>query len=235
LHDSPANHGIAGERLPDLSAINREFRLADGSVDPDRFDEWTRAIADAYPRIGEDGVAGVYDYTTENYQGMNPYLRDIDPLSPEQQSVLGANSIDEMTDAQRSSWEERISNTDDGLAALPPYRADPADAMSTTWRGMHASDDLLAQMEVGDVFEDAAYLSTSLDSRVAGDFALTADPGKTPTLLSIEGYDGVDVSQISRYTNEAEILFPRGSRFEVVSRDVGVDGLIHIVLRQIQP
>jgi hypothetical protein len=100
---------------------------------------------------------------------------------------------------------------------------------------MHASDDLLAQLAVGDLFEDAAYLSTSLDSRVAGDFALTADPGKTPTLLSIEGYDGVDVSQISRYTNEAEILFPRGSSFEVVSRNVGADGLIHIVLRQIQP
>jgi hypothetical protein len=235
LHDPLTNHGIAGDRLPDLSAINREFRLADGSVDPDRFDEWTRAVAEAYPSIGEDGVAGVYDYTTENFQGMNPYLRDIDPLSPEQQSILGANSIDNMTDAQRSSWEERISNTDDGLAALPAYRADSTDAMSTTWRGMHASDGLLGRLEVGDVFEEGAYFSTSLDSRVAGDFALSADQGKTPALLSIEGYDGVDVSQISRYTNEAEILFPRGSRFEVISRDVGVDGLIHIVLRQVQP
>lgn len=235
LHDPPANHGIAGDSLPDLSTINDQFRLADGSVDPDKFDEWTAAVAEAYPRIGEDGVAGVYDYTTENYQGMNPYLRDIDPLSPEQQSILGADSIDDMTDTQRSSWEERISNTDGGLAALPPYRADPADAMSTTWRGMHASDELLGQLKVGEVFEDPAYLSTSLDSRVAGDFALSADPGRTPTLLSIEGYNGVDVSQISRYTTEAEILFPRGSRFEVTSHDVGDDGLIHIVLRQIQP
>lgn len=79
---------------------------------------------------------------------------------------------------------------------------------------MHASDELLAQLDVGDTFRDHAYLSTSLDSRVAEDFALSADPTKTPTLLSIEGYDGVDVSQLSRYTREAEILFPadRSSR-----------------------
>jgi len=162
LHDPPANHGTAGDHLPDLSEINKKFRLPTGLVDPARFDEWTRAVADAYPRIGEDGVAGVYDYTTENYQGMNPYLRDIDPLSPRQQSILGADSIDHLTDAQRASWEQRISHTDDGLAALPPYRADPADALSTTWRGMHAADEVLAQLKFGDTFHDAAYLSTSL-------------------------------------------------------------------------
>lgn len=234
LHDPPPNHGIVGDRLPDMSRINTEFRLANGSVDPDRFNEWTRAVTGAYPRIEEDGVAGVYDYTTENYEGMNPYLRGVDPLSPEQQFTLGAEAIDQMTDAQRSSWEERISNTDDGLAALPPYRADPADATSTTWRGMHASDELLAQLEFGDLFEDPAYLSTSTDPQIAEDFALSSDPSKTPTMLSIEGYDGVDVSQISRYTDEAEILFPRGSRFQVVSRVVGEGGLIHIVLRQVQ-
>lgn len=235
LYDPPSNHGVAGESLPDLTDVNAEYRLNDGSVDPDRFDEWTRQVADAYPEISQDGVAGVYDYTTENYQGMNPYLRDVDPLSPEQQSVLDAESLGEMTDAQRASWEDRISDTDDGLASLPPYRADPTDATSTTWRGMHASDELLAQLDVGDTFRDHAYLSTSLDSRVAEDFALSADPTKTPTLLSIEGYDGVDVSQLSRYTREAEILFPRGSEFEVISRELGDNGVIRIVLRQIHP
>lgn len=114
--------------MPDLTDVNAEYRLNDGSVDPDRFDEWTRQVADAYPEISQDGVAGVYDYTTENYQGMNPYLRDVDPLSPEQQSVLDAESLGEMTDAQRASWEDRISDTDDGLASLPlqsrPHRRD---------------------------------------------------------------------------------------------------------------
>lgn len=177
----------------------------------------------------------MYDYTTENYQGMNPYLRDIDPLSPQQQSALGADSIESMTDAQRASWEERISDTDDGLAALPPYRADAADSVSSTWRGLHASDELLAQLEMGDIFTDAAYFSTSLDSNVARHFAVSAAPDKTPTLLRVEGHNGVDVSQLSRYTDEAEILFPRGSQFEVVSRTLGADGVVEITLKQVQP
>ncbi|MGU3497682.1 ADP-ribosyltransferase [Mycobacterium sp. C31M] len=235
LSDPPANHGEVGGQLPDLTAINDEFRLDSGAVDPDRFDEWTQQVADAYPNISSEGVAGVYDYTTENYQGMNPYLRDVDPLSPEQQSILGSDSIANMTDDQRASWEQRIVNTDEGLASLPPYRADPTDLMSTTWRGLHASDDLLAQLQQGDIFRDSAYLSTSTDSRVAEQFALTADPGRTPTLLSIEGHNGVDVAPLSRYADEAEILFPRGSEFEVISRELGEDGVMRIFLRQVQP
>ena len=235
LFDPPSNHGVPGGQLPDLSDINREYRLDSGAIDPERFDEWAERVSDEYPEITKDGVAGVYDYTTENYQGMNPYLRDIDPLSLEQQSILESDSVRNMTDEQRTAWEERIGKTDEGLASLPPYRADPGDSMSTTWRGLHASDDLLRQLEVGGTFSDSAYLSTSTDSRVAEQFALTADPGRTPTLLAIEGYDGVDVSQLSRYTSEAEILFPRGSEFEVVSRELGDDGVMRIVLKQVEP
>jgi hypothetical protein len=99
--------------------------MAGGAVDPDRFDEWAQRVSDAYPDIGRDGVAGVYDYTTENYQGVNPYLREVDPLSPEQQSILGADSINNMTDDQRAAWEERISSTDDGLSSLPPIVKTP--------------------------------------------------------------------------------------------------------------
>lgn len=235
LYDPPANHGVAGDRLPDLTEVNNEFRIPTGEVDPDRFDDWAERVADAYPNITPDGVKGVYDYTTESYQGMNPYLRDLDPLSPQQQSILGADSIDNMSAEQRVAWEERIQRTDDGLAALPPYRIDPTDATSTTWRGLHASDHLLAQLEGGAIFNDPAYLSTSINSAVAEQFALTADPKLTPAVLYVEGYDGVDVSALSRYTDEAEILFPRGSEFEVIDRELGDDGVMRIYLKQIQP
>ncbi|HKP39615.1 ADP-ribosyltransferase [Mycobacterium sp.] len=235
LHDPPVNHGVAGESLPDLSQINNEFRLPDGSVDPARFHEWAERVSDAYPEITKDGVEGVYDYTTQNYEGMNPYLRSIDPLSPYQQSILDADSIDLMTDAQRASWEERVTHTDEGLASLPPYRADPSDAFSTTWRGMHASDSFLEQFNVGEIFHDPAYLSTSADARVAENFALSASADRTPTLLTVEGYDGVGVSALSRYANEFEVLFPRGTDFEVISREMGEDGVLRIVIRQVRP
>lgn len=235
LHDPPANHAVAGDRPGDLSEINNEYRLDTGAVDPQRINEWAQRVADEYPGMTKEGVVGVYDYTTANHQGMNAYLRDVDPLSPEQQSILGTDSIANMTAEQRAAWEERIGKTDEGLSSLPPHRADPGDATSTIWCGLHASDELLAQLEVGGTFRDPAYFSTSTESRIAEQFAVTADPGRAPTVLSIEGYNGVDVSQLSRYTDEAEILFPRGSEFEVVSRELGDDGVMRIFLRQVEP
>jgi hypothetical protein len=232
LQDPPPNQGIAGDSLPDLSAINNEYRLPNGEVDPDRLGEWAQRVSDEYPAITKDGVEGVYDYTTENYDGMNPYLRDLDPLSPQQQDILDASSISQMTDSQREAWETRITHTDEGLSALPPYRADPADAFSTTWRGLRAPDSLLDRFVDDEVFSDPAYLSTSIDSDVAEEFALGAGQDQTPVLLQVHGFDGVDIMQLSRYMRESEILFPRAANFEVLSKTLGGDGIVRIIMRQ---
>lgn len=234
LHDPPLNHGTPGDSLPDLTDINNEFRLPTGEVDPTRLSEWAQRISDEYPAVTKGGVEGVYDYTTENYHGMNPYLRDIEELNNTQKDILNVDSINDLTDSQRAAWEERIKQTDEGLSQLPPYRADPADAFSTTWRGMHASDALLDQFVEGGTFSDPAYLSTSTNESVAKQFALDAEPHETPTLLKIEGFDGVDVQQLSQYMREAEILFPRGTTFEVVSKIMGDDGVMRIILRQME-
>jgi hypothetical protein len=179
-------------------------------------------------------VEGVYDYTTEKYQGMNPYLRNVDELSLQQSGILEAPSISEMTEAQRASWEAQIQKTDDGLAALPPYRAEPDDLTSTTWRGIQASDSLLDQLKVGDTFSDPGYLSTTTNPQVAEAFA-RANPDATPTLVTVLGRDGVDVKDLSRYMDESEILFPRSAQFEIAFREMGADGLLRITLRQIEP
>lgn len=234
LYDPPANHAPPGATLPDLTDINNEYRLPNGAVDPARFDEWTEKVAEAYPTITKDGVQGVYNYTTANYEGMNPYLRNVEDLTIQQSGILDAPSIGDMTDAQRASWEAQIKQTDEGLAALPPYRADPADMMSTTWRGIDAPDSLLDQMKVGDTFSDPGYLSTSKDPHVADSFT-PANPDTTPTVLTVVGRDGVDVSQLSRYMDESEILFPRGTQFEIVVRELGPDGVLRITMRQIDP
>lgn len=232
LFDPPSNHGVPGDRLPDLADLNAEYRLPNGAVDPARFSEWAERVAGRYPQISPDGVAGVYDYSTQLYQGMNPYLRELDPLDDGQRAVLGARSIADMSPDQRVLWEERITHTDEGLAALPPFRTDPAEVVSTTWRGMRASDSLLDAMQVGDIFHDPAYLSTSTDPFVAEAFARGALAGQTPTVLTVEGTSGVDISQLSKYVDESEVLFPRGANFEIVARELGPDGIMRIVLRQ---
>jgi hypothetical protein len=234
LHEPPANYAPPGAELPDLTDINNEYRRPDGSVDPIRFHEWSEKVADAYPTITKDGVEGVYTYTTEKYDGMNAYLRNIDTLTPEQSAILDAPSISEMTDAQRASWEAEIRKSDEGLAALPPYRAAPEDLTSTTWRGIQASDHLLDQLKMGDTFSDPAYLSTSTKPHI-GELFAGANPDTTPTLITVVGRDGVDVKDLSRYMDESEILFPRSTQFEVVSREMGDDGLLRITLRQKEP
>jgi hypothetical protein len=104
------------------------------------------------------------------------------------------------------------------------------------WRGLRAPKDLLTHLKVGDFFDDTTRLITSLDLRVGDDLALGADSGRPPRLLSIEGHDGVDISQLPRYIDEvAEIVSLRGSRFEVVSRNVGSGGMNRILLRRIRP
>jgi hypothetical protein len=139
-----------------------------------------------------------------------------------------------MTDAQRASWEAEIRKTDEGLAALPPYRTDPDAMTSTTWRGIQASDSLLDGLKMGDTFGDPGYLSTSTNPHLAELFA-RANPETTPTLVTVLGRDGVDVKDLSRYIDESEILFPRNTQFEVVFREMGDDGLLRITLRQKEP
>jgi hypothetical protein len=184
--------------------------------------------------LSKEQIEAIYSYTTENYQSINPYLRNMDDLTAFQQQTLGSESIEAMTSEQRVAMDSQISQTDDGLAGLPPYRADPSDLTSTTWRGLRAPDSLLNQLKEGDIFQDPGYLSSSLNERVAESFARGAGDGETPTLLSVVGNNGVDVAPLSRWTDEAEILFPRGSNFEVVSRELGPDGVLRIVMKQVR-
>jgi ADP-ribosyltransferase exoenzyme len=234
LTDPPANTAPPGSSFPDISEINEEFRLPSGEIDPARFGEWAAKVSEAYPGLSKENVEAIYDYTTQNYEAVNTYLRDINPLSDAQQSGLGAKSIAEMTAAQRSTLEEQIARTDEGLASLPPYRFDQAETISTTWRGLRAPDMMVQQLEVGKIFSDTGYLSTSTDSFVAEAFARGAGSGESPVVLTVEGRNGVDVAQLSQFVDEAEILFPRGSNFEVISAQPDQDGIIRIVIRQVE-
>ncbi|TGD86872.1 hypothetical protein BayCH28_16730 [Mycolicibacterium sp. CH28] len=234
LHDPPANHGVPGGHLPDLTEINNEYRLPDGSIDPPRVSEWAHRVSDLYPALSKEQIEAIYTYTTENYQGINPYLRNIDDLTLFQQRMLGSESIDAMAAERRLAMEMQISRTDEGLAALPPYRVDPSDLTSTTWRGLRAPESLLDELKVGDIFQDPGYLSSSLDQHVAEAFARGAREGETPTILKVVGEDGVDVAPLSRWGDESEILFPRGARFAVLSRELGSDGIMRIAIRQVK-
>ena len=101
------------------------------------------------------------------------------------------------------------------------------------WRGLRASDDLLTQLQEGKIFSDPGYFSTSTDEFVAEILARGAGPDRTPVVMTIEGQNGVDVAQLSKYASESKVLFPRSSRFEVLSAEPDANGDLRVVLRQI--
>jgi hypothetical protein len=112
--------------------------------------------------------------------------------------------------------EQRIEATTTALSKLPPVPG-------TTYRGVEMFPGLLDQFEVGKTWSDPAFLSSSLSPTTANGFG----PGVRFTL---EGRSGVDVSAISAYRHEAEVLFQRGTKFDVMSKVRDTEGNWHISL-----
>ncbi len=215
---APLPHqGADAPQLPprELAAINDEFRLANGEVDPSRIGDWAQKMSDAYPALTPEQVRGIYDYTTDpGYEAMNPYLRDL--LSNPPADVAGL--------------ETRITNTTEGLANLP---AAPSLGAPYT-RGVGITPDFLDQFTVGERWSDPAFMSASNDASVADRFATNAvDRGETAGVITIDAQTPVEVSPFSRYQHESEFLFQRGTEFEVVSKVLDEDQIWRVHLREV--
>lgn len=110
-------------------------------------------MSEAYPEITPDQVEAIHNYSCGHFGDINSYLRDRDPLSlSEIDRLYVLESIFE-----KPVLGDGIAHLDHVLASLPPYRADPSDTESTTYRGLEATDSLPAQMQVGSTFRDPAY------------------------------------------------------------------------------
>jgi len=209
----PAHQGADAPQLPDLSKVDAEYRLPDGSVDPDRLDEWAQAVSDEYPGLTPSDVKGVYDYTTNpGYEAMNPFLRGHTQPDP----------------ADLPGLHDRITDTSSGIANLP---AEPG----RTYRGVTLNDDFLNTFQPGQKWHDDSFMSTSKDGSTADDFAKEAfAKGEVPGIVTVDGLNGSDVTALSRYRNEGEVLYQRGTEFEVVSKVQDAQGTWRIHLREVR-
>ena len=217
--DAPPTH--AGPNTPQIplekiAELDAEYRLADGSIDPSRFDEWTQKVSEAYPTLDPADVKGIYDYTTNAYENMNEYLR--------------FGTIDEgrvPSAAEAASWESRIAASTTGLSKLP---AQPG----IGWRGVGFDESFLAQFTEGATWTDKGFSSSSFDSAVAAGFAAEkAAQGKIPGILEVHGLTGSNVAPLSRYGQEAELLFQRNTTYEVISKIEDPNGVWRLVLREL--
>lgn len=129
--DTPATPD-APPPMPDLSAIDAEFRDPSGAIPADRMDEWAEAVSEAYPTLTPTDVKALYGYTTSDYRDINTALRGDDPLTPAMQT-----RVDEISAA---------------LAKLP-------DVSGTTHRGVSMTPAELGMVE-GSPWSDSAYVSS---------------------------------------------------------------------------
>lgn len=82
-------------------------------------------------------------------------------------------------------------------------------------RGIHG-EDVFAKLEQGTVFEDKGFVSTTV-----GYNEVATREGKGHYMLEIQvpkGSKGIYVQRISEFPEEEELLLPRGSRFNVISK-----------------
>jgi hypothetical protein len=151
-----------------------------------------------------DRVA-LHDYTTnDGYMTMNPFLRNPDGYSAEEQAAIQARA-------------DRVSA---GLAKLPPRPG-------TTYRGVNFPDEVLQKYEPGTVVTEKAFTSTSTDPAVAtGNFNGNA-------LMLITGQSGHDIAPFSDYP-ESEILYDKGTQFQVIGRSFNpATGKVVIQMREV--
>ena len=128
-----------------------------------------------------------------------------------------------------------IAQMDSVLSKVAPIKSD-----AVVYRGVSqvSSKDFrrhLGSLQQGDVFQESAYVSTSLDRRIARSFA--SEQGFLFTIHMPKGTRALNMSQLDpdivklpkeNLDREAEILLPRRSTFKVLAKTFLPDGTTHI-------
>ena len=146
------------------------------------------------------------DYTGNTYyDDLNAHLRGL-PTS-------GAHSATEL---------DRLSGEVSGaLDKLPPFEGH-------TLRGTNLPDGVLDNITPGQPYSDGAFSSSSLSETTAQQFRRDGN-----TMFHIDGQSGRDVQQWSHYgSGESEILFDKGTEFQVTRKEWNPDGYWDIWLEE---
>ncbi|UXA07806.1 NAD(+)--arginine ADP-ribosyltransferase Mav [Mycobacterium sp. SMC-2] len=110
--------------------------------------------------------------------------------------------------ALNASQQARVEALHKALEKLPPYEG-------AVVRGTNLPADVLEQYRPGEIITEPAFTSTSTDPSVAQSPTFAGN-----TEFRIWSITGRDVSSVSMYSSEQEILFPAGSKFYIISNTV---------------
>jgi hypothetical protein len=112
------------------------------------------------------------------------------------------------SDALDASQHARVDALNNALEKLPAYDG-------LVIRGTNLPPEVLAQYRPGEVITEDAFLSTTTNPAVARSPSFAGN-----VEFRIMSSTGRDISSISMFPGEQEILFPAGSKFLVVSKIV---------------
>ena len=218
--DSPSSDHSSDGSSSQGGEGSSEQTSPDGTIDPDKVpspppdpghsayndtavNEWAQNTSKATGMTPE-GALGVYDYTTnDGYHTMNPALRGA-PDTPIPSNV-----------------QTRIDNTLSGMNQLPEVSA-------TTYRGTNVPDDVYTHLQTGTgEYTDKAFMSSSYNESVADNFQ---SGSKNSVVFEIDGNSGVDVSKLSAYGGEAEILFKPGTTFSISESSLDEQNILRVKL-----
>ena len=220
--DSPSSDHSSDGSSSQGGEGSSEQTSPDGTIDPDKVpspppdpghsayndtavNEWAQNTSKATGMTPE-GALGVYDYTTnDGYHTMNPALRGA-PDTPIPSNV-----------------QTRIDNTLSGMNQLPEVSA-------TTYRGTNVPDDVYTHLQTGTgEYTDKAFMSSSYNESVAANFQ---SGSKNSVVFEINGNSGVDVSKLSAYGGEAEILFKPGTTFSISESSLDEQNILRVKLAE---
>ncbi|OSC24311.1 hypothetical protein B8W69_22125 [Mycobacterium vulneris] len=138
------------------------------------------------------------DFTPDDLSAMDDYTglgyRDLN-------DALRGNAVE-------ASQLARIEAIKSALQKLPPYRGPVV-------RGTDLPTEVLSQYQPGEVITEKAFLSTSTNPAVARSTAFSGN-----VEFRIFSNTGRDISSVSLFPGECEILFPPGTRFYVAGKTI---------------
>ena len=149
-------------------------------------------------------IDAIKEYTGDAYININDSLRGLDTMTDENKII-----------------HDHLSSALD-RARLP---SDMILYRGASTQGLGALRELSPDELIGKIFTEQAYMSTSTIETVAegifGDMLMT--------IHAPMGAKGLDVSSISAFTHEAEILFQAGTKMLIIDAKI-IDGIHHIVV-----
>lgn len=154
--------------------------------------------------LSNEQIEALIKYTGDDYANINNSLRGVETLTLENQTTV---------EVLKSALDNSALPHDMTL-----YRGTSTEALG-------ALQDLSVDELVGKTFTEQGFMSTSTSNVVAEGFS----GNMQMTIEASKGAQALDISSISQYTTEAEVLFNTGQEMLITSAEVK-NGILHITV-----